>query len=167
MGYGYHCHCEECGNDASFSVGVGFAFPEVYQNTLADARDGRYGEEWQGLALSSDYVAIDAEDKLYRCGECGYWEAAADLSLYAPKDVGSLRSKRYGEKTVAEWGRVPYVCQPDSDGGYVLLKRREHPCAKCGAPMQPVALDGASDRVELKCPECGGKMFAENTLLWD
>ena len=40
MGSGYYYHCEKCGVDYDVSVGVGMAFPEVYQQAVKDVLAG-------------------------------------------------------------------------------------------------------------------------------
>ena len=40
MGYGYNYHCEKCGMGYEVSVGVGMAFPQVYQQAVEDVLAG-------------------------------------------------------------------------------------------------------------------------------
>ena len=94
---------------------------------------------------------------MYRCDDCGCWNVDYDMSLYAPKDVRKLLKKRFGEKTVAEWGRVPYVMEDDFRKDYDLVKEWVHSCEKCGKPMSAVDVE-SEEAPALKCPECGADL---------
>ncbi len=166
MGSGVGFKCSKCGKEYCANTGIGFLFPEVYKETLADVKAGKYGEEWKRLALSEELVAVDAERYLYVCKKCGHWEVEYGLSLYAPNNVKKLKKKKYGEKTVEQWGEVPYVMSMDLEEDYHLLKRRVHKCEKCGGVMHKATRDEESN---LPCPDCGGapEKGYLNIINWD
>ena len=167
MGSGYYYHCEKCGAYYDVSVGVGMAFPEVYRQAVKGVLEGAYGREWQEAARGIEHFAVDAELRLYRCDDCGGWEVDYGMSLYAPKDVAKLMKKQFGEKTVAEWGHVPYVMEDDLRKDYDLIKERVHSCEKCGKPMSVVDVE-SEDAPALKCPECGGDLSNSGLCMcWD
>lgn len=165
MGTGYGFKCSKCGKEYCADVGIGFLFPKVYKETLVDVKSGKYGEEWKSIALSEEFVAVDAESYLYAC-KCGYWEAVPGLSLYAPNDIEKLKKKKYGEKTVEQWGEVPYVMGLDLKQNYHLLKSRVHKCKKCGDVMHDATQE---EKDNLQCPYCGGAPSKEDQELyrWD
>ncbi len=153
MGSGIGLKCSKCGKEYAAYTGIGFLFPQVYKETLTDVKNGKYGEEWKNLALSEELVAVDAERYLYVCEKCGHWDTEPDLSLYAPNDVEKIKQKKYGEKTVEQWGEVPYVMSDGLEEDYHLLKRRDHICEKCGGVMHKATRE---EEYTLHCPDCGG-----------
>ena len=153
MGCGVGFKCSKCGKEYETHTGIGMGFPMVYKRTIDEVKNGRYGEEWKRLALSEDFVAVDAERYLYICEKCGYWTVDLDLSLYAPNDPETIKTMQYGEKTVEEWGKVPYVMRWDLEQDYHLLKKRIHKCKKCGDSMR---IATSEEEYRLPCPECGG-----------
>jgi DNA-directed RNA polymerase subunit RPC12/RpoP len=167
MGQGLSFKCSKCGKEYSASWGIGFFFPQVYKDLLDNVKKGKYGQEWKELSLSTEYVAVDAEEYVYICKKCGHWVVEPGLSLYAPNDVKTLKKKQYGIKNVEEWGEPPYVMSSDLQEDYHILKRKIHKCTKCSGTMHKAAdkeLNG------LCCPDCGGAPD-ENAdvgiILWD
>ena len=153
MGDGFIYHCKKCRSEFRVSLGVGMAFPRVYQNAVADMASGKYGAEWQSLITSQPYMALNGDQRLYKCDHCGHWEVDLCLDVYAPNDPAAIAKKQYGIKTVEDWGHVPYVilCQLRED--YHLIKRYEHICPDCKKSMRHV-----TRKAEFKiisCPECG------------
>lgn len=153
MGSGIGLKCSKCGKKYYANTGIGFLFPQVYRETLADVKSGKFGEEWKDLASSEELVAVDAEDYLYICGKCGHWVVEKGLSLYAPNDINALMKKKYGDKTVKDRGEVPYAMSDDLEDDYHLLKEWIHKCPKCGKSMHVATWD---EETSLHCPKCGG-----------
>ena len=112
--------------------GIGMMYSEVYREAIEDAKNGKYGEEWQQIINSGKYIAINAEREIYVCASCGHWKSDLNLSLYRPKDEEAIRTKQFGIKNVEEWGYVPYVCGRDFQTEYDLIKAFTHKCEKCG-----------------------------------
>ncbi len=167
MGKGFSYKCGNCGKEYQAFYGIGFLFPQTYEKIMKKAKTGKYGQEWKELSRSKEYVVIDAEDHVYVCGKCNHWSVEPGLSLYEPKDVDTLREKPYGEKTVEEWGEVPYVMASDLQEDYQLLKRRVHKCSKCGSVMHKAT---KVDLLQLRCPHCGGEPegdMPDNAIMWD
>ena len=51
-------------------------------------------------------------------------------------DVAAARKKRFGAKTVAEWGEIPYVFEHELESDEYRLAREFTPsCPKCGEGM--------------------------------
>lgn len=167
MGKGYGLICSECGNSYEVFLGCGMGFPVEYKKLVQDIEAGRYGKEWQELAAQTEHFAIDAENHLFRCENCGFWKCSPSLSIYAPRNVKKVLSTQYGEKTVREWGRAPYVMTADLKSDYTLVKERIHTCDHCGHDMRMFSDRGAG-HAALKCPDCGGKLERDPyAILWD
>ena len=166
MGSGVGFKCSKCGKEYNANTGIGFMFPKVYKETLADVKTGKYGEEWMSLALSEELVAVDAERYLYICKKCGHWTVDLGLSLYAPNDPKAIMRKQYGIKTVEEWGGVPYVMSWGLEQDYHIIKRRVHKCENCGGVMHKAS---DKEKSNLPCPECGGapKNGSQFFINWD
>ena len=178
MGYGVNIHCK-C-RDQELWLGVGMAFPMVYQETMEDIRSGKYGKEMAKLANETELVTVDAELTPYLCESCGLVEANPCLDLYKPNDIEAARKAVIGNwtaaeprsnKTVGELGDWPYWTPPSNDeddfgeneGNYVLLKEYEHMCPECKKLMKKVT----DDFENIKCPKCGEKYQTFPGVLWD
>jgi len=109
MGQGYKFSCKNCGAEYVIDTGVGVKYPEIYADLKSRVAEGRYGEEWKETLAQNKYYAIDAERYLYRCENCNFWECGPDMSIYEPIDVEELLDDKYGNKTVREWGYLPYA----------------------------------------------------------
>ena len=108
MGSGYDFKCKKCKTEYSAMLGIGMMFPRVYQGTVEDIKNGKYGPEWQQIMSSEEFVAVNAEREVYICSECKHWELDLNLALYRPKDVEAIRTKQYGCLLYTSW-RLPCV----------------------------------------------------------
>lgn len=163
MGNGYCFKCSSCGYEQEVFLGCGMLFPQVFKKVNKEVIEGKYGPEWKELALSQELIAADAYKYLYVCDSCKNWKEDYGLSLYAPNDPEAIKKKRYGIKTVEEWGEVPYVTTWED---YHLLKEYAHKCDKCGCEMRQAP---ELEVFSLPCPKCGSPSDQSNisTILWD
>ena len=53
MGDGYDFVCKKCKKKYSVMHGFGMMYPTIYQETIEDAKNGKYGSEWQELDRKS------------------------------------------------------------------------------------------------------------------
>ena len=191
MGQGCFCSCEKCGSQYNIFLGVGMLYPRIYEELIQSIKNGEYGLEMQEIVKSDEFVAVDAEQKLFVCEKCKDWKVDCGLDLYEPKDRVKLINQRIEELKERDkfFENVFYDLEKNelktSDGkpvdiseinscvalwaeeeNYKLLKKYEHKCFNCGCDMREV---GEDEEVELKCPECEGKMLKDNSLfvLWD
>lgn len=165
MGAGYIYNCSSCGKHFAVHTGVGYLFPKVYADIIADVQDGGYGENWKNAFTRAPYMAIDASSAVYICGSCGYWEEAPVLALYSPKDPEQLKSLEYHGKTVEEWGFVPYVLPADLKDKYRFVKNYRHVCPGCNKQMRKAKDE---ELQQLSCPGCDHAADRdEYTMSWD
>ena len=164
MGKGYHYICKQCGNRYAVHIGAGMGYPTEYGEIISDLARGKYGAELQEVFLSTPYAAVDGGKAVFVCPGCGSWERGTDLTLYAPNEPLRIPNKRYGRKTVAEWGYVPFVTRGDLEEDYHVLKRHYHHCGKCGKRMHKASSDELRN---LPCPKCGSPNQAESGFFWD
>ena len=87
-----------------------------------------------------------------------------DLSLYAPNNPKKLLKTKFGEKTVEEWGYVPYVMPSDLEEDYHVISKYERKCPKCRNLMREVS---ENEKINLKCPNCGQINEPIGEILWD
>lgn len=167
MGQGYSYKCSECGNDYNVWLGRGMGFSDTYNETINDIKAGKYGELWRDFFNEVPYMAVDAERYLFICKECGKWKVDKNLSLYAPKRPEAIPRKRYGIKTVEEWGYVPYVMSYDLMRDYRLVHKYAHICEKCGKDMSVIGTDDLNKVEKLPCPECGTINDVYGYVNWD
>lgn len=166
MGHGIALKCK-C-NTHYIHLGVGMMYPQVFFESLQDARNGKLGEDIQKATEGKQYLAIDAESKFYYCTECGYWEVNGANDLYEPKNTEAYKLVRFGEKTIEEWGEIPYAFGNDFKD-YNLLFKYKHTCPKCGTEMKNPKTIGKRVLSKIRCQECGGKMEEDGLgmIMWD
>ena len=166
MGEAYRFKFSRCGKDYSASWGIGFAFPNVYADTVKKIVAGEYGSEWKHIFESEKYVAVNADTYVYVCKRCGGWKADKDLSLYVPRDLNELKEK-FKLDSIEELSEREWVMEWDLKEEYRLLRRRIHLCGKCKCAMHKSSDD---ERAKLVCPDCGGNPEEPgycNMLNWD
>ncbi len=153
MGIGIEFTCNKCGHDYCAISGIGFGFPNEYQETVEEIKNGKYGKDWKRLFESTPGAAINAEKEFYVCPDCGAFDTEPNLAVYAPKDPTSPKDEEINEY------HTPYELQTD----YHLVKSYIHKCPKCGKRMHKYRVTDY-----LRCPECNeGQMEPSGQLLWD
>lgn len=164
MGMGYAYKCDKCGNEYSVTLGSGMLYPEEYERLTIEIKEGKYGEKLKALFKNTPYAAVDADRFLYLCKNCGHWEVLHDPTIYAPKDPEVITKKKYGEKTIEEWGKIPYMSRWDLQNEYRVLKRHYWSCPECGKRMRK-----QRDEFDmmLKCPECNTINYTKGCTMWD
>lgn len=167
MGRGISYICKHCNKKEDLFFGIGFMFMEVYQETVNEIKEGKYGAEWKQLYQSREYVVVNAEPYLYYCKKCGRWEMTRCMDLYVPKDEKELKKEQFGKKTVEEWGEIPYVFGRELKDEYDILKAYNHDCPDCAEPMTCIEDEDALDELRLKCNKCGNIMEQNGMFLWD
>ena len=161
MGYGYRYKCESCGKAYDVYAGIGCLLPQEYKKTLNDVAKGKYGKQAKDHFEKTPYIAVDAERRYFECESCGHWDILPGLDLYEPKDVGKLRKKEYGNRSVKELGEVPYVMPDELKTEYKLVLKYEHCCPKCKGIMKRRNIRNVC------CPKCGKKNRPIQDVLWD
>ena len=161
MGRGYRYICKKCGYVFSAHLGVGFRYPQVYQETMKDAREGKLGEKVRLFLKDNPKGVIDPELVIARCEDCGKYETLPAFSMYVPKD-GSYPKPSKGNWTMA----FPYDdCEYVSDfGEYDLKEKYDHKCTSCGGKMSILE---EKEPETLICPHCGEDMEIRETIMWD
>ena len=163
MGNGLILTCSKCGYHDDISLGVGFMFPTVYQETVTRIQAGEFGDHWKELFESIPGATVNAEDEFYACPSCGHYSVEPNLAIYAPKDPNESKVHPEGFS----------VCNPARDKEYVtpweigtkcrLVKTYVHRCPECGKRMHKTR---TTDR--LKCPKCkAGLMEETDAFNWD
>ena len=87
-----------------------------------------------------------------------------DPTLYAPDNPEQILNQQFGEKTVREWGYVPYVMDYDLKEQYHVIKRIYHKCSHCGKRMHKAT---NAELETLPCPKCGEPNRATDFICWD
>ena len=188
MGTGYNYVCKTCGKEFTAYLGVGFKYPQLYQDVMNSAREGKLGIKvkqfiinnphaaidpktviakcekcgnYEAFIINNPHAAIDPKTVIAKCEKCGNYEAVPDLGMYLPKkENGSLIHK--GNWTVGDFdNKNEYVFEFDQ---YDLIDRYDHKCTSCGGRMQ-VLQDEEPE--SLKCPACGDEMVVRDLIMWD
>ena len=148
MGAGFGFTCKKCGNEYQAFLGSGMMYPSIYEEVMGEIQSGKYGAELQELSNTIPYVAVDAEDAVYYCRNCGIWEVSPNLSLYGPRDM------EYIQREIEEFGHSPCPWKSTLRAHYRIIRRYYHKCGKCGRRMRQLSSHETSS---LPCPKCGEK----------
>lgn len=167
MGHGISVICNDCGKKEYLTVGIGFMYPDIFQDTLEEIKQGKHGNEWQSLCNSSEYVAVDAERYFFLCSKCNHWDLGLGMDLYKPNDPDEIRKEKYGDKTVEEWGYMPYWTREQKENKYTLLKKYIHVCPNCNIEMERYDKIPENITELIRCEYCGGKLRRHAFLLSD
>ena len=150
--------CRTCGYNKQLNLGIGMMYPIVSDSTKEAIAAGEYGEELKEAFDSVELPAVCPKRMIYVCANCGCWDVYLDASVYEPTDIEAMKKRRFGVKTVEEWGGIPYVIGRDiASGAFRLVAKYAPVCPSCGGSMRTLPEDfgGESDASSLKCPKCG------------
>lgn len=167
MGKGYTVSCSNCSYSETVYLGVGFAYPKVYEETVEAIKEGDLGPDLKTIFLEHPQAAVDIETVLLHCRDCGLIGAGRDLSVFYPKEgYDHTKRERHRWSTVMPCYDVEYVSPGELKEHYDLFKRYIHRCAKCGKPLDTIR-EEEMRRASLKCPQCGKELMADNNIMWD
>lgn len=169
MGSGIGYKCKRCLKKYDVSLGVGMFFPSAFKEAIKDIKKGKYGTELRTVIDSGELIVPDAARYFYCCEQCGTWEVAEDLSLYQPKSIPEIKKQQFGDKTVEEWGEIPYATRADFETDYNLVYKNPHSCRKCKKEMTRYDISQFKNDIsdELPCPRCGTKNEPDSYIDWD
>ena len=145
------------------TLGIGFLFPRVYQETVEAIEAGKYGQEWKELFEKTPGAAINAEMEFYTCPYCGGFANEPNLTIYAPDDpeISKVHTEPFSIAHPAEGSE--YVTPYELSENYRRVKAFVHKCPECGKRMHRYRRED-----QLKCPECkAGTMEMGDFILWD
>ena len=156
-------------------MGVGFLFPKVYQETIEAAKEGQYGKMVQEFLEEHPDGALNCDEVLLQCIECGDLQTGKDLSMYVPKQ--RTESKESGRWSVAfPFESATYVAPWDLED-YELICRYEHQCKKCGSKMRVITEKEIKKKLgdfffdeqqtEFACPKCRELLWNVGDIRWD
>lgn len=151
--------CSRCGHKEEMVMGVGMYWDikRIFSEIAANARNGKYGEEWKKELKKDPSLTVNVSDEIYICPACGWFKADLNLSLYKPTKKDPFAAfhcrNKYGTDLTLE--RNP---------NFRLYKTYPHACAKCNEQM---IVHHFWDKLYPVCPECGGKGEFRRDSLWD
>lgn len=153
MGRGYSIRCtnSKCKYSTTLSEGYGFHFFDVYNEALQNAKNGSVSEVHQLFFDKHPEGAINAEEHIYQCKECGHLFSEMSMNMYLPKT----------EKIDFN---LDHVVPDQLSHYYKLSKRYQHLCPNCGGKAKIVK--DCVTLVSEKCPCCGSELYV-TPLLWD
>ena len=155
MGNGYTIKCRKCSYEYKALLGCGMLYPTTYKDTLKLIREGKLGEDYKKFFEEHPDAAVNCENYMAICTECGKFETVKDYGLYLPKE---------GNGTV----NVGLPLAEDLESDYKQCMKYEHKCKECGGTLKVVDLIDELSKHAVKCPKCGDKMFlTEDLLIWD
>ena len=167
MGRGFSLHCTRCGFQETAYLGVGFAYPEVYEQTKRAAQKGKFGKRLRKTLAEHPDAAIDPSYVLTCCPNCKKLGSGSDLSVYLPKpDYDPTQKERIPWSMAMPFYEADYVSPSDMQEHYSLFQRFNHRCTNCGQTMELIA-EEAVQTSKILCPECGAELSVECNTMWD
>ena len=157
MAQGYSFKCK-CGYSFTPILGVGYLFPQVYQDLKKSAIAGELGEELKTFFTEHPEGAIDAETVVARCQKCGKYECVTNLSMYLPKDNA--------EAVVMPFEGEEYVTSWDLRESYELYAKYQHKCKSCGSDMDIIDEEDIRNN-GIICPKCGKTIKCDGIIMCD
>lgn len=160
MGTGYNYVCKTCGKEFTAYLGVGFKYPQLYQDVMNSAREGKLGIKVKQFIINNPHAAIDPKQLQRNVKNVVTMRQYQIQECTCQKENGSLIHK--GNWTVGDFDdKNEYVFEFDQ---YDLIDRYDHKCTSCGGRMQ-VLQDEEPE--SLKCPACGDEMVVRDAIMWD
>lgn len=150
MGSGYQFMSSKCNEIYGIYLGIGMLYPNVYEETVKDIKNGTFGKEWKQFYEDTENVAVDVENRIYICPDCGSWKQEKGLSLYAPNNEYALKDVKKGFPIFYGNDSIPAMFGHKPE--YRLVKEYEHKCDKCGIKMREA---DNRELYGLPCPKCG------------
>lgn len=145
MGTGYVMKCPRCDYEVTGYLGIGFMYPQVYEETKKKMLQGKFGKEWKEFFEEYPLGAVNASSVWAVCEDCGEIGLVKDMSLYTNKSEDMKEA----------------VWFSGNDSNYKLYKKFQHKCGSCKGKMHITKTD------ELKCPKCKVKLEEAEIIMWD
>lgn len=165
MGRGYIYSCEKCKKSVYLSMGVGFLYPKIYQKTVEDTKAGAYGELGKLFFEMYPDGALDVEENVFRCKDCGEYRNLPRLSMYIPKEGYKHEAPKGKWSTAMPWYGEDYILPRELDEDYEFIGEYDHKC-KCGGDMEQLSIDEYLFD-EIICSKCKIKMECCSIENWD
>lgn len=169
MGRGYGCTCAKCGYHVEVNFGVGFLFPHVYEKTVEKVKNGELGSAYKKFFEENPDAAINCENVMLQCEDCGEYGMAADLTAY-------LKKEDYQNNNQSSWcvafpfKGASYVTASDLEEGYTETMRYPHKCNKCHGKMRIIKeseFDVLMKQQKVICPKCKLPLELTEIMDWD
>ena len=132
--------CADCGYEKTFWSGIGMLYPKVYEEEIAKAKAGGYGQELAALIEQYPEGELDISYKTYVCPKCGSFRHMKKLDYYETGGYGFRRDPE-------DEGPVPAIHEV----------RRVPKCRTCGVDRIEMDVECGEENIILKCPKCGGE----------
>ena len=126
MGRGFGLICRKCRYEFGIHLGVGFGFPQNYQNIMAAAKTEKLGREVRYFLRENPEGTLDCSQVLLQCTACDALERGIDLSMYIPKDQPHVTKGNWSVAFPME--EFSYVAPSDLKSHYRLVKPYDHRC---------------------------------------
>ena len=175
MGRGFGLVCRKCRYEFGIHLGVGFGFPQNYQNIMEAAKAGKLGREVRYFLRENPDGTLDCSQVLLQCTACDSLERGIDLSMFIPKDQPYVTKGNWSVAFPME--EFSYVAPSDLKSHYRLVKHYDHRCKQCKGRMRVITENHLTFRkpvsgeesalVNVNCPKCHVPMAVGSTLMWD
>lgn len=161
MGKGPVYSCNKCGACYSIMFGVGMGYPYEYDKIMKNLFKGKFGNNLQKIVKDTKNVVVDAQNYLYVCEKCDYWNVVNGMDLYEVKNEDLI--KEYTNKN-QKWidGYAFFDYNPKD---FRILKRVKSACPQCKSRMKKYSEE--DDFPILKCPTCHEELTLYGNILWD
>ena len=169
MGEVYECKCNKCGYAFSANLGIGFLFPQTYEDTVNAMKKGTYGAVAKTFFEEHPDGAVDCENVVARCTACGEYGQGPALTMYVPKKRYKSVPIKRGISAAREQVKAKTVFTKwELEEDFAVHQKYDHRCPVCNSSAE--IIEDFEDKLnlgELKCARCDGTMEGQITLMWD
>lgn len=172
MGEGYVLSCINCGYSFGANLGVGFAFPSVYRETIESAQKGELSEKLQKFVCEHPEGAVNCDIDIIYCTKCRKLKSGLNLNMYLPKAGHDPKHDTNVPWSIGmPYKNTAYATPWELKEHYKLFARYPHRCDSCGSPARAISLDTLHLKIKqgsLLCPCCGNAINnIVSPIYWD
>ena len=142
--------CPSCRETVAATLGAGYSYASVCRQAIQEMHYGAHGPEFQRIVREEPVIAVDAEQKLFVCEDCGRWTNGPDLTLYRPD--GKTKNPRLN---LQPDDGVIIAYSKDLKTGFERIRTYPHLCPGCGREMRSMQVHEIN---RILCPACGGEL---------
>lgn len=172
MGQGNTYRCTRCDYSFTAYLGVGFAFPSVYQETMKAACKGELGDKLQQFVQTHPDGVVNCNNSIIHCSQCGNLTCGPNLNMYLPKEGYAPETVQHGPwSTMVPFEGTFYVAPWELSEHYKLTAKYPHRCEKCGGLAHVISEQTLARKIaygSIVCPCCGEKLIVDDcVIMWD
>ena len=98
MGKAYNYRCDSCNHTEVVSLGIGFRYSSMLEETREEIIAGKYGEAATSWLKKYPDASIEFENAIYRCPNCGEIENGKHIIISVP-GINKIHIRHYCQRS--------------------------------------------------------------------